>query len=411
MSSEKGEKQIAKGRRTIWRSWRFLIGGAFFFLTIGLLVFIFLPEEWDWEEIGNTFVREWNRENRESLRQFRELARENGWVMYARHGKMSLGLLDFSTMDYRPIYLPRPGRWVLNAGASGERIALTECKAEWTGEDYACSEFQIGIVEVHGSVITTTKVPLEDESLSSDRGAHAIAVGKDLVLCLSKERAHVYEISSKTLRTVYEVEETERYDRKRRALVVGEKYLLLFMSQGTIPRSCHRLIALDASGAYRVLSELDSVWYPNAIVIGGRVLIEKGEDCFLYNPKSGETQKLVSGRLLVPLGDGAFLFRDENEVYRYDLSNRSAASVWSAPAYQVPYGRKNYDYAGFTVSPDGLFIFAPWVIEWRKAPRIEGLEYEVYYLPLGEKRGAFHPPYVGRGLMEFLGWVEDEEAE
>lgn len=407
MGGEKGERQIAKGRKTIRLSWRFLIAGAFFILAVALLVFIFWPIRLDWERIGNRWVRDWNRENQEDLRQFKQLAKEHGWVMYARHAKGSLGLLDLSTMNYRRIYLPRPGRWVLNASASRERIAFTECRARRRGEDYACTDFEVGIVEVHGSVTSVTKAPLEDESLSGDREAHAVAVGKDIVLCLSKERAHVYDISSRTLRTVYELEEAEQYDRKRRALVVGDEFLLLFISQGTISRSRNRLIALEASGAYGVLSELDSVWCPNAMVVGGQVLIEKDEGCFLYNPRSGETEKLVCGRLLSPLADNAFLFREKDILHRYNLNKRSAEVLWRAS--RGGYG--DYDYTRFIVSPERLFLFAPSDIRSAMSWEFYRLAYEVYDLKSGERRGAFHAPFAGRRFLEFLGWVEEKAAE
>jgi hypothetical protein len=75
---------------------------------------------------------------------------------------------------------------------------------------------------------------------------------------------------------------------------------------------------------------------------------------------------------------------------------------------------RQYDYTRLFLSLDSRFLFIPWHLPPRSHAELHlarMLEYEVYDLTTGEKRGAFVDSFQGKLSFGYLGWVENGGAQ
>lgn len=360
----------------------------------------------------------WQEENRDAYQMFRELAKANGWRMYVACGSEaglydhSIGRLDFGHSEYEVLYkVPRGRRIGTIAPLRAGRLAFIEytLKIPCCAGRFEETNLKLGVVAEQAAV---TKVSFELPRLDLQG---PLALGERYVFFTSGYlKGWLYDVSEKTLHTIFELPRGQ--DGIQKVDVLPDSYL--FVLRGLPPRS--RLVVLSAKPPHVELSSIDGV--VDVTVVGRTVVIEKGDACFLYDPETGEIQRVAAGNLLARLGNDDFLFEAPGDrsraVWRYSIVSGTAEPFWKPPAPDIGFGMrpgepKHYDYTYSIVCPHRRFFFVPWRVPWRtKAEFLMGpiLEYDVYDLTTGEKRGAFLNLYEGRFLFKFLGWADGEQV-
>lgn len=398
-----------------------------------LSVFVFLHvRRFTFGYVAGRLYRNWYGGNREAYEQFRELARAKGWKMYIINGD-SIGILDFGHSTYDPLYSLPPRRQIRAITRfDGGRVAFIECrdKARWWRNTMELTDFDLRVLEEGGGL---TKVPLDWLYL----GRLPILMGDRCVVFGSGGAAYVYDTEAKNSRRVFTPKEDPPEGVVKVALVEGESLVVLLGRD--LPG---RLVVLEAKKPHPEISRMDGV--SNMIVVGEHIVVEKGtallcsfslvnEDivadddgvCFLCDPEDGTTERLTAGNLVCSYGADEFLFctleqgntsEGRAQLHRYRISSRSRELVWEPPAgdtgLEVRAGKqKRYDYTRLFLSPDGRFLFVPRHVPPTTHAELhlgDVLEYQVYDLSSGEKRGAFLNLYEGKFFFEFLGWDESK---
>jgi hypothetical protein len=185
----------------------------------------------------------------------------------------------------------------------------------------------------------------------------------------------------------------------------------------------------------------------NVLTVGENIVIEKGEGgsgsdsfigeyvatwgegaCLLYEPANGTTEHLTAGHLVCSCGDDEFIFCTLNQgntsqgrgpLHRYRIRSRSQELLWAPLTGKNGSGmgagqERQYDYTRLFLSLDSRFLFIPWHLPPRSHAELHlarMLEYEVYDLTTGEKRGAFVDSFQGKLSFGYLGWVENGGAQ
>ena len=339
----------------------------------------------------------WNAKNRQPFADFKELATDRHWTMYAlarsQQGGHSIGLFDFGRFTYKPLYTPLTGRRIAHSSKNHRgRIAFVEYTRKGGGDHCERCEFELGILERTGAV---TKVRLDDEEFEWWYPRNSlIALWSHQVFFASDKRAYLYNIEAKTLDSVYELQQGESLGMHGVALLAEGKSLALLVEK----RLGSELVILDAGDPHLVVSRLEGV--ACGLVVGDRIIIQRNRSCFLVLSGTGETDRLASGELVIALGDDVFVLYDAGTFYKYDIAGRSAELLFTAPV------GLRYDHRDVMVSPDGLFLFAPQDFYW-PLPKARPTDpvYHVYEIKAGQERGAFLNPCQGKYEFEFLGWA------
>lgn len=384
---------------------------------------------------GRTRIRlyeSWHTKNRDAYREFGDLARANGWKMCIVGGD-GIGILDFGHSTYGRLYsLSRRRQIRAISRFRGERVAFIECrdKAPFWRTMMDLTDFDLRVLDHDGGV---TKVPLEAYILRAP-----MVIGDRCVVWGMGAGVYVYDIGTRTMALTPKDQDVGRMVLKI-ALVEG-KFLVLLVGVS----DPERVLVLEATEPHREISRTNGV--SNMIVVGEHVVVEKGtavvcsfslvnEDivagdngvCFLYDPGQRTTERLAAGNLLCGCGDDEFLFclldrgntyKGRGRLYRYRIGARSSEVVWEPPSEDTGVERdgadkKWYDYTRLFLSPDGRFLFMPWHVPPRTHAELhlgDVLEYEVYDLKTGKKRGALLNLYEGEFFFEFLGWDTGDQA-
>ncbi len=358
----------------------------------------------------------WHKENRAAYEAYRELARAKGWKMYVACGSQAglfdygIGRLDCARSEYAALYTVRAGRRIDEVTPFREGCAAFieySLKEPWWRDAVDLRDFELGILWRDGAV---TKVPLDAPEVHR---LARIAMGQRYVFLTTFffRKAWVYDVQAETLHTVFDFPSPG--DMTETAGVLGDRYLLVLAGRA---EGAH-LVILEASQPYREVSRIQGV--SNVLGVGEHLVVEKDSECFLHDPEAGTTERLTSGNLIMGLGNHEFLFYEPYErVWRYNILSRKTEPFWQPPpkdkGFRMRPGEpKHYDYAYLIVSPDGRFLFVPWHVPTRTKGEFlvsPVLEYEVYDLGAGEKRGAFLNIHEGKFHVEFLGWAERDEA-
>jgi hypothetical protein len=377
----------------------------------------------------------WEKENNGAYREFEELARGKGLKMYVTDGS-GIGILDLGHFTYDPLYRPPPRKLIqVTSRFRAERVAFIECTDEaprWRNT-MELTDFQLCLLDQGGKVV---RVPLEWYL-----GRVPIVVADECVLFGSGSSAYLYDIETERLRRVFVAQAGELNDEVVKIGLVEGKFLVLLVGEPD-PES---LVVLGAEEPHSEIARMEGV--SNMMVVGEHIVVEKSSailaskpligryiaadkdgTCFLYDPIGGTTERVTAGNLVCSWGTDEFLFcildegntwKGNGRVYRYNISTRSKELVWDPSSGDPgsPSGtaqEKGYAYTSLFLSPDGRLLFAPWHVR----PRTHGelhfgdvLEYEVYDLNTGHKRGAFLNLYQGRFLFAFLGWAGADQGE
>jgi hypothetical protein len=354
----------------------------------------------------------WHKENRAAYESYRELARANGWKMYVACGSEAglfdcgIGRLESGTSEYTPVYTVRLGRRIMEVTPFCKgRTAFIEysLKEPWWRDTLELRDFELGILWRDGAV---TKVPLDAPEV--DRLAR-IAMGHRYVFLTTFffRKTWLYDVQTETLHAVSDFPSPG--DMMETAGVLGDRYLLVLTGRGERAN----LVILEASEPYREVSRMQGV--SNMVGVGEYLVVEKDSECFLHDPEAGTTERLTSGNLIMGLGNHEFLFYEPYErIWRYNILSRKIQPLWQSPGrdggFRMRPGEpKHYDYAYLSLSPDERFLFVPWHVPTRTKGEFlvsPVLEYEVYDLASGEKRGAFVNIHRGKFVFRFLGWDE-----
>ncbi len=390
--SDAGRRPKRLKRRGVW----FLLVAVCLPLLVAL-VCVCRPQRFGLDQELNHRAESWYNENAKAHDRFRQLAKEKDWRMYARAHHESLGRFDFARFAYEPLYSPPAGRWILQTSMpSAGRVAFTECTPRRSrGGQLTLGEFHLCVAEREGTV---TKLRLEgDEFRWWPPEQRLVALGPRFVFFASDKRAYVYDIQPKSLETVYELEKGEWLGTRGRVLLAERKFLILLLDSGGGDMTA---VVLDADEPHPVMSRVQGL--SNAILVGEHIVIEKGDTLFLYEPRSGETERVASGKLAISLGEDEFVFQDEKlRLRKYKIGSRSTELLRSEPT--------GTDRRRVMVSPDHLFLFLPQEVWWGGRFKWTAvLEYQGYDLASGEKRGAFLVPHVGGRFLEFLGWEKTD---
>jgi hypothetical protein len=351
---------------------------------------------------------------------FRHLAGESGWRMYVRTyegpprlgGLTAIGRLDCGESRYTPLYEPQKRRFIETVTPfRGGRAAFIEYtrKSSLLWGTTSFRDFELGVLRRDGSV---TKVRIPDIDVLGD-----IAIGdRYVVFSEMAGKVWLYDVHEGALR---EMEKPKGWEG-----IVGKLAMLrdrfLLIGSG-VPGT--RLVVVEVERPDAVVSSTEEVW--KMLVVGDHVVVQKNNDCFLYDPQSGGTEHLTPGRLVRPVGRHEFLFCEPDahspgiltgNLYRYNVITRSAAFFWQPPKEDggfrtEPGEEKGYDYAKLILSPDRRFLFVPREIPpYTIAEVLLSFECDVYDLMSGERCGSFLTIHEGRFCFEFLGWVDQREA-
>lgn len=362
----------------------------------------------------------WHDQTRAAYESFRHLAIENGWSMYVRtyegpplvRGLTSVGRLECAESRYAPLYEAQRGRFIesvvaFRAGRTGFTERTTASRSWWRRTKRR--DLELGVLYSDGSL---TKHGLPEIGHVSH-----LAMGNRYVffseLSWSADRLWLYDVPKRTLREVPKLEGWE--GAVIDLAVVGDRFLLVVCWD--------ELIVTRATSPFAPVSRVEGV--SEMLLVGERIIIEKDNACLLYDPESGETEHLTPGKVVAPLGQNEFLFcRPETAhigytraaLQRYNISDRSADVFWQPPKGESgfrlkPGEEKMYDYTEVILSPDRRFLFVPRQIPAYGIPEVlMVLEYDVYDLGSGQKRGSFLTIHEGKFCFEFLGWVEQKEG-
>lgn len=397
------------------------VGIGLFLLTVGAIIIGYIltlsPRALhrEGERARVAFYESWCKENEAAYNGWISLARENRWSMYvwARAWKADfagIGRLGWGERSYALLYGSRHGRCLKAVTGFREgRAAFIECtqKVSWWRSDVELSEYKLGVLESDGTV---SKV-----SFDASEPVRVIALGRRYVLLSeSYQKVWLYDIRSNVLCAVLEGPPAQ--DGIEKAGILRDRFLLLMT--GILART---IVVLDAEKPHVEISRIEKV--ADFLTLAEHVVVEKDEACFLYDPATGSAERLTSGRLLREAGSDGFLFyrseRGTLPLYRYDITARSAELLWEPPSRDPGFGvrpgeGKPYDYGEVILSPCGHFLLVPWRLEgpMSKAQRLLGtkLEYDVYDIRTGEKRGAFLNLYEGKFFFEFLGWDTSDQG-
>lgn len=398
MEPDDHPEQTTKPRGRRWIKQVVLAICGLLVVVFGFVIYVLIFFEGpSYEEERARHYALWNAKNREAFADFKELATDRHWTMYAlarsQQGGHSIGLFDFGKFTYKPLYTPPTGSRIAHSSKHHRgRVAFIEHTRKAKGREYERCEFELGILERTGAV---AKVRLDDEEFERWYPHNPlIAVGSHWVFFVSDRRAYLYDMGAKTLDSVYELQQGERVGMHGMALLAERKSLALLLEE----RAGSELVILDAGDPHVVVSRLEGV--ECGLVVGDRIIIERNQSCFLVLPVTGETHRLASGELATALGDDDFVLYDAGTFYRYDIPSRSAELLSTAPIGLL------YDHRDVMVSPDGLFLFAPQDFYW-PLPKAKPTdpEYHVYEIATGQERGAFLNPCQGKYEFEFLGWA------
>jgi hypothetical protein len=405
----KGAARTARGF-AVQRRWRARVSFMFGVWVASLGVFG-CRRMASFDEKVAALYESWHRENEAPYRAVRQLAAERNWTAWVQCGEDSVGRFDFSRFAYERVYTPPPGRIICRTSAPDRgRLALLECKAVPPNRAYQQSAFVLVLLADGRPFIS---MGFEEDALRPWYGA-SVVLGGSQVLLVSKCGVFLFEVELKRLRALLEFQKEETIPRKKGAIVEG-KYLIVFLS------GPQRLLVFSALEPYREVTRAEGI--RNVITVGGRIVIEKNQQCFGYDPATGTWDFLTPGALLLALGNDGFLFSSppndelsvsEGPLYAYNFTNRSARLVWSPRRRDAIYGLSAgfigvYDYSKLILSPDLKFFLIPWsrgLPTSGKGPVPYVLEYEVYELGCEQRRGAFLEPRFAGERLEFLGWDE-----
>lgn len=340
--------------------------------------------------------------SKDAYDKFGELAKQQGWEIWAWDGFYSVGRFHLGRWRYEPVYSALPGTRILSVSRphSG-RVALIEDRTQRSGAGESKASEHSNLVLLGGERVVTSD-PL--------RGRFAIPLielGVSSVFFGELDEAYVYDLNTHSLDRVFSI---SRGSIENLAMVEG-RFLILRLWSGKV---C-RLVVLSATEPYSHISQLDDV---SAVVVtgGGDIVVERDGACFVFDAERGAAEYLSRGNVVCGAEHHEFLLRVLTagnlssggwEVYRYNLSERREELIWTCPrsdgdsSPEAP-RVKPYDHKYLMMSPEGRFLFVPFGGTWRKV--ILWREYEVYDLTTGEQRGAFLNPYHGKYFLRFLGW-------
>lgn len=408
-------KSMANGRVS---RWRMMLaprrGGASLLWPIAIAAFVGGCVPPTAKQTARGAFESWLEDNQAAYEAFKREAKARAWAIYVQTYEYqtsteSIGVLDLANSSYRSIYRVSPGNRIVQTTDRVEgRIAFVEAREKVADGRVQRSDFSLKIAADDGAV-----EQIELDAAFDEQGPGGLDLGASRVLLAAKAgKVYLYDMDSGMFERVFGGGDGGQNQRLWMVRLMGDRFLLLITGQ----QHPERLVVLQGAPPYEPLAVVEGV--SGVAVIGRHLIAEAIGGWFVYDP-TGQRKEQLPGRpvLRAPgddkavLGDvpAELLLSSGGRVYQYNLDHRSENPLWRA-ARPI----EHYDFTSVFLSPDGRFLFVPWHVP----PRTHGelhlgrvMEYEVYDLTTGEKRGAFLNPYAGKFSFHFLGWVKRDEDQ